>query len=469
MSQTSPAAALGFARLRFRGPLESSFSEYWFTSRLRFTQLGIVLTIVLYALFGILDRVIVPSVAGSIWLIRYAIVCPIFLAALAFSFTRWFKPVMQLTVSALAVVAGLGIVAIIVIAGVHGGALYYAGLLLVIPGSFAVLQLRFLYGTAACAVIIAGYELAAIWLTATPFVVLVNNNFFLLASVVISMLAGYTIERGLRTDFLQRRVIESQREQLANHNVQLDSALGKSLEEVRRQAKDLQASRARIVATADNERRRIERNLHDGAQQQLAAMTIRLRLAAKAAQHGMEAKRLFNEFADQLQETIQELRRLAHGIYPPLLREEGIAAALSSATRRSAIPVTVEAFLPRRYPPEVEANVYFCCLEALQNASKHAGEGATVKIRVREDAHALLFDVTDDGVGFNSAAANGGVGFTNMNDRVGALGGKLCVESAPGHGTRVSGEIPLQDEGGSQPDANRQEHERLSPRGALTK
>src|SRR5438477_12324651 len=128
-----------------------------------------------------------------------------------------------------------------------------------------------------------GYEFGAIWLRPTPTEILLSNNFFFLSSVVIGMVAGYTIERGLRTDFLQRRVIESQRAELAEHNVQLDSALQASLEEVRQKADDLQDSRVRIVTAADAERRRIERNLHDGAQQQLVALGVKVRLARQVA------------------------------------------------------------------------------------------------------------------------------------------------------------------------------------------
>ncbi len=124
--------------------------------------------------------------------------------------------------------------------------------------------------------------------------------------------------------------------------------------------------------------------------------------------------------------------------------DRGLPEALSAAAARASVLTEVGASGVGRYAPEVEATVYFCCLEALQNAGKHAGEGAHVTIRVREEAGGLLFEVADDGVGFEPASrARTGAGFVNMGDRVGAIGGSLAVESAPGQGTRVSGRIPL--------------------------
>jgi signal transduction histidine kinase len=150
------------------------------------------------------------------------------------------------------------------------------------------------------------------------------------------------------------------------------------------------------------------------------------------------AKTLLGELRQRLQDAVQELRTLAHGIYPPLLMDRGLAVALSAAAERSALPTTVEAPSLGRYPAEVEATVYFCCLEALQNAAKHAGDGARVTIRVEEDASGLVFEVIDDGAGFSQARGLG-AGFVNMSDRVGALGGSLQVDSAPGRGARVAG------------------------------
>jgi signal transduction histidine kinase len=233
---------------------------------------------------------------------------------------------------------------------------------------------------------------------------------------------------------------------LTLHNVRLDSALQASLDEVRRQAEALQASRARIVAAADAERRRIERNLHDGAQQHLVALAVKVRLARQLGERDpAKANVLLEELGGDLEDALQELRDLAHGIYPPLLADKGLAEALASAARRAVIPTEVRATDIARYQPEVEAAVYFCCLEALQNAAKHAGEGAKAMVRMWEEAGGLLFEVADDGVGFDVKRTRVSAGFTNMNDRLGAIGGTLRVESAPGRGTKVAGAIPLSD------------------------
>jgi signal transduction histidine kinase len=362
---------------------------------------------------------------------------------LGLTFTRWFKPVMQPILAGVAALAGLGIVAMIAIAHPSAGYLYYAGLLLVIPWAYTVLQLRFSYATRACLAIIIGYEIVAVWLEPTPIQILINNNFFFLSAVIIGMVAGYTIERGLRTDFLQRRLIEAQRAELAVHNAQLDSELQKSLDGLRRQAAELQASRARIVSAADGERRRIERNLHDGAQQLLTAIAVKLRLVSELAEQDRDmARNLLAEANSEINDAARDLRDLAHGIYPPLLAESGLPTALAAAARRSTMPTTVDADTLGRYPAEVEATVYFCCLEAIQNASKHAGEGATLTLRLREDAGMLTFDVVDDGKGFDAQDRGLGAGFVNMADRLGALGGSLRVESAPQRGTTVSGAVP---------------------------
>jgi signal transduction histidine kinase len=231
---------------------------------------------------------------------------------------------------------------------------------------------------------------------------------------------------------------------LALHNVTLDSALQESIDEVRRQADELRVSRARIVQAGDAQRRAIERDLHDGAQQHLVALAVSLRLTRQVvATDAEQAAVMLDQIGADLQEAVQELRNLAHGIYPPLLAERGLAEALAAAAARAALPTTVEADDVGRFPQPTEAAVYFCVLEALQNAGKHAGADAQATITVREEAGALLFEVADDGAGFDAAGALGGHGFVNMADRVGAIGGTVTVESAPGAGTVVAGRIPL--------------------------
>jgi signal transduction histidine kinase len=230
---------------------------------------------------------------------------------------------------------------------------------------------------------------------------------------------------------------------LAFHNSQLDTALQTTLDELRKQADALRESRARIVASGDAERRRVERNLHDGAQQHLVALAVNLRLARDVIADDPEAgAEMLDELAGEVQETIQELRELAHGIYPPLLVDSGLVEALRAAANRNPLPVSVVADGIGRYSSETEAAVYFCCLEALQNAAKHAVD-ASVEVRLWEESGGLLFSVSDDGPGFDVEKAQRGHGYINMADRLGAIGGTVRWESTPGHGARVNGSVPL--------------------------
>jgi signal transduction histidine kinase len=230
---------------------------------------------------------------------------------------------------------------------------------------------------------------------------------------------------------------------LALHNSQLDTALQTTLDEVRKQADALRESRARIVASGDAERRRVERNLHDGAQQHLVALAVNLRLARDIIVDDQEAGlEMLEQLAGEVQETIKELRELAHGIYPPLLVDSGLVEALRAAANRNPLPVDIVADGIGRYASETEAAVYFCCLEALQNAAKHAPD-ARVEIRLWEESGGLLFTVTDDGPGFDPEKAQRGHGYVNMADRLGAIGGTVRWDSEIGKGSQVRGSVPL--------------------------
>jgi signal transduction histidine kinase len=233
---------------------------------------------------------------------------------------------------------------------------------------------------------------------------------------------------------------------LALHNVRLDSALQASLAELAERNEELQASRLRIVQAADDSRRSIERNLHDGAQQHLVALAVKLGLAAQIAEDGDSEMvvTLMSDLRADVQTTITELRELAHGIYPPLLRDRGLGEALRAAASRSPLSCSVSVETTDRFPEEIEAAVYFCCLEAMQNAGKHAGENATLTVRIARSGDSLCVEVSDDGAGFDTAAAENGHGFVNMRDRLGAIGADLEVQSRPGSGTRISTSIPVQ-------------------------
>ena len=206
---------------------------------------------------------------------------------------------------------------------------------------------------------------------------------------------------------------------------------------------ELQLSRQRLVAAQDEERRRIERNIHDGAQQQLVALAMKVRLARSlAAKDRDRAASVVVELGQGLTGTLEELRDLARGIYPPLLADEGLVPALRAQARKSPVPVSVEAGSVGRHSQEEEAAVYFCALEALQNVAKYAGASRVV-VRLAERDGNLAFEVEDDGTGFDTATVSYGTGLQGMADRLAALGGELEVRSEPGRGTAVIGRVPL--------------------------
>jgi signal transduction histidine kinase len=206
---------------------------------------------------------------------------------------------------------------------------------------------------------------------------------------------------------------------------------------------DLRASRQRLVAAQDEERRRLERNLHDGAQQNLVALKVKLGLAEMFVDKDpARAKQTLAELKIDTDEALDTLRDLARGIYPPLLADKGLVAALQSQARKATLPVRVAADGVGRYPQEVEAAVYFCCLEALQNIQKYA-RASNARVQLWERDCALSFEVADDGKGFDAATASRGAGLTNMTDRLDALGGSIDLDSKPGLGTRLSGSLPI--------------------------
>jgi signal transduction histidine kinase len=205
---------------------------------------------------------------------------------------------------------------------------------------------------------------------------------------------------------------------------------------------DLASSRRRLVDAADAERQRIERDLHDGAQQHLVGMRVKLELASAAIRDDRErGERMLAEIGVELDEALEELRSLAQGVYPPLLAAHGLGEALKSAARRSSVPISIEVRRTGRYPAEIETAVYFCCREAMQNIAKHAGRAAVGRLRIWEHAAQLRFEVSDSGVGFLRASS--GSGILNMRDRIEAVGGSLEVRSRDGIGTIVEGSLPV--------------------------
>jgi signal transduction histidine kinase len=238
-------------------------------------------------------------------------------------------------------------------------------------------------------------------------------------------------------------------------NDPLDPSRGKLVHDLAAQAgpvlrnvrliEELRASRQRLVAAQDDERRKIERNLHDGAQQQLVALAVQLRLLEQTAGKDPERDRqLAATLGSQANAALEDLRDLARGIYPPLLADKGLSAALEAQSRKAAVPTTVTADGIQRYPQAIEAAVYFCVLEALNNIAKYAS-ATRAAITLTQTDRQLTFEVGDDGSGFDVERARDGTGLQGMADRLDAIGGSLTVRSVPGEGSTVGGRVPLAD------------------------
>ncbi|MGZ8649262.1 MAG: sensor histidine kinase [Solirubrobacteraceae bacterium] len=227
---------------------------------------------------------------------------------------------------------------------------------------------------------------------------------------------------------------------LAQENVQLEAAWSDSL-------LDLQESRRRIVAASEAERRRLERDLHDGAQQRLISLRIGLAIASEQAAADPAISARLGQLEQDVDGAIEELRDLAHGIFPSVLADRGLVPALRAVGRRGPRPIEVTGRRIGRYPPEIESAVYYCCLEALQNATKHGGPAVRIAARLTAQNGELRLVVSDDGPGIAVAAVHSGDGLRNMEDRLGAVHGQLAIVSSPGNGTVVSGVVPVNGAG----------------------
>jgi signal transduction histidine kinase len=210
---------------------------------------------------------------------------------------------------------------------------------------------------------------------------------------------------------------------------------------------DLRTSRQRLVAAQDAERRRLERDIHDGAQQQLVALTVKARLARQLAERDPpKTAELLAQIEAETQAALEDLRDLARGIYPPLLADEGLVAALRAQARKSPVRVELQTDGVGRYPADVEATVYFCALEALQNVAKYAGTDEAL-VRLSQSNGTLSFAVVDEGRGFDPDDVRSGTGLQGMADRLAAVGGSLDVGTTVGRGTTVTGSVPVGGEG----------------------
>jgi signal transduction histidine kinase len=213
-------------------------------------------------------------------------------------------------------------------------------------------------------------------------------------------------------------------------------------EELKMRFDELKAAQKRLVSAQDEGRRRLERNIHDGAQQQLVALAVKLKLADNLIERDTtKAHELLEQIQLETHAALEDLRDLARGIYPPLLADKGLPAALDAQGRKSGLPVTLRADGVGRYPQAVEAAVYFSCLEALQNVAKYA-EASQIVITLADLGERISFTVADDGRGFDPSASRNGTGLQGIADRLGALEGRFDVTSSPGRGTTLEGSLP---------------------------
>jgi len=223
---------------------------------------------------------------------------------------------------------------------------------------------------------------------------------------------------------------------LAAENAALDAGWTEALQELKR-------SRARLVRAADDERRKFERNLHDSVQQQLISIKVRLEMEANEGDLSESSRGRLPKIAQSVEAGLTQVQEVAHGLYPPLLIASGLPTALRRLYAHAASPPEIDAIGVGRYEPEIESAVYYCCSEAIQNATKHGGRDVVhVSVALAEEDGRLTFRVVDDGLGFAVGDVRG-LGLQNMEDRLGALGGRLTIATAPGRGTTISGHIPL--------------------------
>jgi signal transduction histidine kinase len=225
--------------------------------------------------------------------------------------------------------------------------------------------------------------------------------------------------------------------------VRLRAELAVRLRESTQRARELRASRERIIAAQDAERRRLERDIHDGAQQHLVALAVNLRLARTLVARSAErVPAVLADLKAAAEDTIHTLLDLSHGIYPRLLAEQGLGAAVAAAVAAGSLPVELTVDALRRQRDDVEAALYFCCLEAVQNAAKHSGASRAV-VRVSGDRDGVTLVVSDDGDGFPVASVGSGSGLVNMRDRAEAVGGSLRIDSRRGRGTVITVRVPF--------------------------
>ncbi|HEX7166871.1 MAG TPA: sensor histidine kinase [Acidimicrobiales bacterium] len=432
------SSSLGFSRLglRFADPAtEADYREWHIDEAIPFTRIGMQTSVFGWIAGTVVFGQTIDGFYDRAGPLAFGLVVPLILATIVATWIpglrRWVLPMTAVTN------ASSGLVAAWAVAEAAGHAEASAVVILIAYFGFVVFRQHPLPALVAVLTyaVFHQYLSTSAWrdaeLSTVGFVV---GTTLAAIAVATGAVVCALLDRLTREDYRRERIIVAQREELAELNETLEARVDEQLAEIQR-------SRQRIVTAQDSERRRLERDLHDGAQQQLVALKLRLALAAAAVEESApDVARQLHDLEGATSEAIEALRELAHGIYPPLLGSAGIVRALRQQASRLPMPVEVEPDDLPRFGADVEAAVYFCCLEALQNVAKHAGAShASVAFAA---GNGLTFTVTDDGSGFDPSSTANGHGLTNLADRVAALGGTLDISSSPGEGTTVRGWVP---------------------------
>jgi signal transduction histidine kinase len=432
--------ALAFDRMgvRFADPgTEAAYREWHIDEAIPFTRIGMQTSISGWVGAVVVLGLTVPGFFEDTAPLAFGVVVPMIVATIVATYLprlrRWVLPLTMVTNAASGLVAAWALVEQAHYPEASGV------VVLIAYFGFVVFRLHPLPALTAVSTYVAFHQ-ALIWFLwrdgRLPTISFVIGTTLPAVALTTGVVMAALIDRLGRESYRRHRIIAAQRSELAELNGTLEARVAEQVVEIQR-------SRQRIVSAQDGERRRLERDLHDGAQQQLVALKLRLALAASVAEEqAPELAASLQELGREAGEAVEALRNLAHGIYPPLLASAGLVPALRQQAGRLPLDVDVAADELPRLGADVEAAVYFCCLEALQNVAKHAHANHVDVILELADG-VLSFRVEDDGVGFDPAAVGTSHGLTNLADRVAALGGTLRIDSAPGAGTKVIGQVPI--------------------------
>ena len=443
-SVTALEAQLAFGRFGVRfadAETEAAYREWHIDEAIPFTRIGMQTSIVGWVAATVVLGLTVEHFLEDTAALAFGVVVPLIVATIVATYVRsmrrWVLPMTMVTNAVSGLVASWALVEQAHYPEASGVVVMIAYF------GFVVFRLHPLPALAAVSTYVAFHQALIFFLWQRDEMATIS---FVIGTTlpIVALTTGVVmcalIDRLGRESYRRHRIIGAQRAELAELNGSLEARVAEQLVEI-------QQSRQRIVAAQDTERRRLERDLHDGAQQQVVALKLRLALAASIAEEqAPELAASLAELGKEAGDAIEALRNLAHGIYPPLLTSSGLVPALRQQAGRLPLDIEVRPDpddLPR-FESEVEAAVYFCCLEALQNVAKHAeARSVVVDLALDADQGTLRFTVADDGKGFDAAVTGSGHGLTNLSDRIAALGGTLHIESAPGAGTTVTGTVPV--------------------------